>query len=184
MKTFAMAGIVAAGFVAVPALAAQQGPARADQPLTRAAVEARVQARFARVDADRDGFISQAEARTIAGQRAERRVQRGARGDRSQRRANLFARLDSNRDGAISRAEFEAHAANRENRVQRAPHAPFNGERGFARIDANGDGRISLAEVTARRLARFDRLDTDRDGVLSLEERRAARALRQNRPNG
>lgn len=188
MKKFALVGVAAAALAAVPALAVQQGSG--PQPLTRAAVQARVQAHFAQVDADRDGFITQTEAETQVA------------AHREQRRGDRFARLDANGDGAISRAEFEAphqrgeRAERRENRSERrAERAERRGERratrgmrlgarAFDRLDTDSDGRISLADVSARALARFDRMDANRDGIVSRDERRAMRDRRRARPQG
>jgi len=206
MKTFVLAG-AAAALLAVPALAAQ-GPQRTPgQPVTRADMQARVQTHFARADADRDGFITKAEAQAAAGQmrakRAERQAKRGAG------RANLFERLDADKNGSVSRAEAGAVAAranrkgngerpaglfarldaNNDGAVTRAEfdarrslrgaHMARLGGKLFERADSDRDGRISLAEATAQRLARFDRMDANRDGTLTREERQAHRAQRK-----
>jgi len=205
MKKFAFAG---AALIALAATAASAQPAergRFAQPLTRAAVEARVEAGFARVDANRDGFVTQDEARAMgqarraqrqnrggdhAGQRAERREGQG------ERRAEAFARLDANRDGMISRAEFDnrqrlAGGDRAERRQDRAERQATRGERrggggggmfarfggrAFGAADANRDGRVSRAEARTGALALFARVDTDRNGTISVEERQAARA--------
>lgn len=189
MTRFAYAGVAVAALIAVPVLAQ---PGRADgapEPKTRAAVEAEVEARFARLDSDRDGFVTRDEARAAVEARREQRAER-----RSERRAALFDRLDSNGDGSISRAEFEApraapgdRAAKRaERRAHRMAHradrrmhrgavmARF-GARAFEEMDRDDDGRVSRAEASARAMALFDRVDTDRDGTVSVEERRSAR---------
>jgi hypothetical protein len=196
MKTFALAGIAAAAFIAIPALAWQQGPARTPaHPMTRAAVQAMVQARFAEADADRDGYVTRAEAEARMGAGREQRQAR-----RGERRGELFARLDADGDGSISRAEFDARPERgparqerRSNRMERRGErggmmgAGF-GARMFERADADKDGRISIAEATARPLAMFDRADGNKDGIVTVEERRAAwqavRAQRQARPIG
>jgi hypothetical protein len=193
MNRIVLAGAALTVLAAVPA-AAQWGGARERPagPLTRAAVEAQVQARFAAVDADRDGYVTQAEARARAeAGRSERQARRG------ERRAQLFARLDANGDGAISRAEFDARPAARveagkrgeargERRMHRMAHradrrahrgammARF-GARAFEAMDADKDGRVSRAEASAHAVARFDRVDANHDGTITPEERRAAR---------
>jgi EF hand domain-containing protein len=158
--------------VAATAAIAQAGGDRfhRDEPLTRAAVQAAVQAKFAESDADRDGFVTGAEARA----RAET-----ARGEH---RAGLFERLDADRDGSISRAEFDAHHAGRGERHEgrrgrRGGHGGMArpGLRRFAAMDADHDGRVSLAEASGRALAMFDRADANRDGTVTADERRAAR---------
>ena len=193
MKKFAFAGAAALAVAAVPVIA-QQAPQRpVQQPMTRTAVQQMVAGQFAAVDADRDGFVTKAEAdarRTAA--RSERQAKR------AERRSEQFARLDADRNGQISQSEFnarterrdraerrDARSERRSNRVERrqdrreAAFAGRFGGRMIERADTDKDGRVSLAEATARPLARFDRLDANKDGSLTREERRAARALRQ-----
>ncbi|MEO7827766.1 MAG: EF-hand domain-containing protein, partial [Allosphingosinicella sp.] len=98
MKKIIFAGAALAVLASMPALAQPRGD-RSAQPQTRSAVQARVQARFARADANRDGFVTQDEVRA----RAEAR-----RGQRQERSGERFDRLDANHDGMISRAEFDA----------------------------------------------------------------------------
>jgi Ca2+-binding EF-hand superfamily protein len=202
MKTFALAGVAIAALAALPALA-QPGPAREGfgQPLTRAAVQTQVQARFAKLDANRDGFVTQDEAKAVAeARRTERQASRG------ERRAALFERLDANRDGSISRAEFDSRPAlgrgdraerrgeRGERRAGRMEHRGHRmgrggagmagggfGLRAFETMDANRDGRVSLAEASTQALSRFDRADANRDGTITREERQAVRAERGER---
>jgi hypothetical protein len=185
MKLLILAGAGLAALAALPAAAQPvpgpdagfRGRGEAARPLTRAAVEARVEARFARADANRDGFITREEAQA---------ARPGARGDRGERptgrRDALFARLDTNRDGQLSREEFDARGAfagrQGERFGQRGGRQAFAG-RGFAMLDADRDGRVSIGEARARALQAFERADTNRDGVVTPEERQAAReALR------
>ena len=204
MKTLIIAGAALAALTATAAMAQPAQRGGFAQPLTRAALEARVDAGFARADANRDGFIGQDEARAAgqarragrgdrggdrAGQRAERGEQRG------QRRAEAFARLDTNRDGVINRSEFEnrqrlGREERAERREDRAERRGVRGERRggggggiFARLggrafqaaDVNNDGRVSRAEARNGALALFARVDTNRDGAISADERRTAR---------
>jgi hypothetical protein len=200
MKKIVLAGM----FAALASTAALAQPAdmqgqRGGAALTRAELQARVAARFDRLDANRDGFVTRAELPVRAdgarGQRGEARRQgrdqrRQARGDRRQEQ---FARLDANRDGVISREEFSNRPAvapgdRAERRAMRAQRQGQRGMRGggagmFARFgarhfdtaDANRDGRVSRVEATQGALALFDRADTNRDGTISREERRSAR---------
>lgn len=214
MKKFVFAGAAFAVLGASAALAQPvQGPRNA-QPLTRAAVEQRVDAGFARVDANRDGFVTQEEARAVAqARRGQRGEMRGvSQAQRGERRAERFAQLDTNRDGMISRAEFDSRQARggdrserREARAERrSERQGMRGQRRgggqgggmFARFgggmfnqaDANRDGRVSREEARSGALALFARMDTNRDGTVSVEERRAARegmrAQRQQRRQG
>ena len=172
----ALAVLAAAPAVAQPG----EGRGRFDQPQTRAAVEARAEARFARADSNRDGFVTRDELRARADSR---------RADRRERR---FERLDSDRDGTISRAEFDSPRLGGERRAMRGERRPDRsgrggmmragfGERAFAAMDMNRDGRVALAEARRAALQRSDRVDTDRDGTVGAEERRAARAARMER---
>jgi hypothetical protein len=197
MKKMFFAGAALAVLAAAPAAAQPggEGRDRIAQPRTRAAVVARVQARFARADSNRDGFVTQDEVRA----RSEAR-----RAKRGERREQRFEQLDSNNDGSISRAEFEAPRAARggerraeraERRGQRFAHRGGRGRgggmmmarfgaRAFAAMDSNRDGRVALAEVQRTALQRFDRVDSNRDGTISLDERQAARSARMERREG
>jgi hypothetical protein len=190
MKTMLFAGAALAAIAAFPVQAQpdQGGPGRFAQPQTRAAVQARVQERFARADANRDGFVTQDEISA----RAEAR--RGERQERlGERRGQRFEQLDTNHDGSISRAEFDSPRAGPggERRGQRFAHRGGRGGgmmmggfggRAFAMMDSNRDGRVALAEAQSAALQRFDRVDSNRDGTISLEERQAAReAIRERR---
>ena len=186
MRKILFTGFALATLAAVPALA-QPAPegVRSAEPMTRASVQARVQAQFARMDANRDGFITQAELQ--AAPRAMRGQRRGMRAGRAG--VDRFARFDTNRDGVISRTEFDARTAERaQRRATREERRAARGNRGgamggrlFQRADANGDGRISFAEMSAQALARFDRMDANRDGRVTLQERQAIRAQWQER---
>ena len=194
MNKIVLLGAAAAALIATPSLAQQvRGGFQPGVGVTRAEVQTRVRDMFARVDANRDGYVTQAEAQAFRG--AARGNRREARQDRREER---FARLDANRDGEISRAEFfaspqrgdraerrdlrgERRADRMERRGQRGGLFARLGERRFDRVDVNNDGRISLAEATQLRLQAFDRADVNRDGRLTREERRSLRAGRQQR---
>ena len=167
---------------------------------TRDEVVANVREHFARLDTNRDNFLTKEEAEAgraaMRSMRMERRAERrGNRAERLQGRdpAVAFDRLDSNKDGAISRDEF---AKGREVRIERrverqaAPGAPgaegrrmhFRGMGGgmigahmFAMADANKDNRVSLQEATNAAVQHFDMGDTNRDGRITPEERRTMR---------
>jgi hypothetical protein len=202
MNRFILAAIAATASGGVVALAQAVNPAHAGLPpvaiavATRAEVQARVQERFAALDADHDGAVTRAE---LDAYRAKARTTRDAERDaaRATRRDAMFARLDTNHDGQISKAEFAARPApgpmdgsrpvDGAGRMGAGSHGGMdmggsflgpNGDRRadafFAMLDTNKDGRVTLAEASARPLAMFDRLDTNHDGTISPEERRAA----------
>ena len=104
--------------------------------MTRADVQARVQAQFAKRDANRDGFLTTEEMTRRGGQRdgaMKVRRMRGADGQPGAQRAMrdpnaAFDRLDANRDGSISRDEFARnrviqHRAARRDATARASRA-------------------------------------------------------------
>lgn len=200
----AATGIAVAAPASNPTGAAAQQPARAErgQPMTRAALEAGIKARFDKVDANKDGVITRAE---FDAHREALKSERQARA--KERRDRHFAALDTNKDDQISRAEFdaprdrraEAPRAGREgpraqgkgfaDRRWRGPGA--HGPRGapmvgawFDRLDADKDGRVSLTDMLAKPLERFDAIDTDRNGTISPEERAAAREKMRARWQG
>ena len=201
MKKIILFGAAAAALIATPTLAQQDRAGGAG--VTRAQIQARVQQAFARVDVNRDGFVTQAEAQSVQGAASgERRANRGERrAERRESRDARFAQLDANRDGQISRAEFfaprqgaergERREIRADRRAERLERRAKRGNRGgmmarltgrrFDRVDANNDGRISLAEMTTLRLRAFDRADANRDGRLTREERRSVREARQAR---
>ena len=142
---------------------------KAAQPMTKAEVEARVKARFERLDTNRDGIVTREEVdATRAARRAEAQNRR-------------FTMMDADRNGSISRAEFDTAVAQRgERRAERGGKRWKRGNRAgpeamLARADTNEDGRLTLAEALARPMARFETVDANRDGTVTPEERRAAR---------
>ena len=157
--------------VAAPALAPKRD-------MTRAQVQATAAERFAKMDANSDGKLDQA--------------------DRAARQAKMFDRIDADHDGAISRDEFTAmhrggrggaHAgmtgmdhgqatgAHRQGGHRMGQRGGFGGARmGMAKAaDANNDGAISQAEFTAGALKMFDAADADKNGTVTRAERTAAR---------
>lgn len=199
MKTLFLAGAALAVLASAPAAAQPggEGRGRFAQPQTRAQVEARVEARFARADSNRDGFVTREEVSDRAeARRAERQENSG------ERRAKRFERLDSNSDGMISRSEFDSaggrgegrQASDGERRGGRFAHRGGRGRpgvmgsgfggRAFAMMDLDRDGRVALAEARRIALQRFDRADSNRDGTISVEESQAARAALRERRRG
>ncbi len=176
-KTFILA-LAAAGMTVGGAAVAQDQMRGAE--MTRADVETRTAARFARMDVNGDGMLNTA--------------------DREARALERFNEADANGDGALTFEEMqaarEARQANRqERRAERGGeraergerrggrHGRRGGNRGqmMERADTNGDGSVSQAEFTAAALARFDSVDANNDGTVTAEERQAQRAERGGR---
>lgn len=158
----------------------------APEPMTRADVEARAKARFAEMDANKDGAVTQAE---IADTRTEHM---------SKMQGEMFTKMDADKNGSISRAEFDAHHQHMMSDGMAPPpmadHGGMkrkhmgHGEGGKGRMgrmedrmlgmtDANKDGIVTEAEATQAALARFDKVDTDKDGSINDAERKAAREM-------
>jgi len=157
---------------AAPSDTPDQRSPMAGRDITRAQVEQMAEKAFARMDANGDGKLDQA--------------------DREARQKARFDRVDTDGDGAITFAEFTAQREHRaERRDQRADRAPDErrmkprfarrgpGGPGMMmmgkRADSDGDGAVSKAEFQSAMLARFDRADANGDGTLTGDERRAAR---------
>ncbi len=145
-----------------------RGEARPEpRAMTRADVEQRTSAMFARMDANADGVLDAA--------------------DREATRREAFGRIDADGDGSISFAEFETRRdGRRQSRAGRDRARPAFGHRGMTRTaDADNDGTVTAAEFTTAALARFDKADANGDGTISLEERREARQhMRHNMRRG
>lgn len=163
----AVAGIAPAFANSAPA---PQRMPHAMQPMTRAEMIQKVQDHFAKLDSNKDGFVTKAEMD------AAQAAMRGKMADRmKQRESGMFDRMDANHDGSISRAEFDAaHTAMAARMGDKgmAMHAAMAG-RMFGAADANKDGRVSLQEATGAAAAHFDRLDSNHDGTLTPDEMRA-----------
>src|SRR3954468_17049718 len=163
MKTIIFAGAAFAALAAVAASAQPGAPSappapsmreapRAPHPVTRAQVKAKVDARFARLDANRDGYLTPDEIAAGRGGRgegmamrrmrpdgpmgerplAERPMREGPLADGPVRdgRAEVFAHLDANHDGVVTRDEF-MNAGPGDSRVER--------RRVFVMRDGEGD---------------------------------------------
>ena len=169
-----------------PAPAAHHARPFFNKPEPRTDVPQHVQRMFARLDTNRDGFITKDEVAA-----AETQFQARAQQQAPKRAAKLFDRLDANHDGQITLAEVQAaHAARYAARDgQTTAKKPIH-SRLFAQADANKDGVITRAEFDAAqargalhvRQAGFhhgfgDRMfataDTDKDGRVSLAEAQA-----------
>jgi hypothetical protein len=160
---------VLAGCALAGAASATAGPHAPAFPVSVAQAEARAEARFVELDANRDGELSPAElnaaplwhrAATLPGPRQPRWA--GAAD------AELFARLDENDDGALSPDEFGR-------RELRDAGRALARERLFQRLDADASGGLDRAELPDV-AGRLRALDADGDGLVTREEARAGRS--------
>lgn len=172
---------------AVTAGQAQRAPA-ATKAHTRADVQAKVAEHFARLDTDRDGFVTRAEADAATQARRGHPVHR-VRQRAGETHGQAFDRADTNGDGSISRSEWDAAAASRQQRFSARRARDGDGRpdarrfssgmhalgalhgRMFETADGNRDGRVSLQEAQTAALRHFDLVDVNRDGRITREER-------------
>jgi hypothetical protein len=163
MKTISL--LAAAGlFAAAGAVLAQPpgGPGRPepDASETRQQAIDRVEALFARLDADHDGRFTLEEARAL------REARRGPEGGPG---------MAPPPPGAPAMAPPPPGA----------PEGPGRGMgmgMGMGGMRMFGEqGYITLEQMRARALERFDRADANHDGILTPEERRAAREAMRRR---
>lgn len=160
---FAGAGL----FAAAGAVLAQPpaGPGRPDPEASETRQQAieRVDALFARLDANHDGRFTLDEARALREQR------RGAEGEPG------MAPPPPGGPGGPGMAPPPPGGPDGAGRP-RGMGMGMGGMRMF------GDqGYVTLEQMRARALERFDRADADHDGVLTPEERRAAREAMRRR---
>jgi len=209
MTKLLLSGAAAAAIVAFAPATAQPAPPPPAAPQvqtirmpmraqTRDEVVRHVREMFARLDTNRDGFVTREESdaakQGMAGDRRARFARRLAERGPADRGA-AFDRIDANRDGMITRQEFLAAKPDVRTRVitmrngegpvevGRAPgqprvkvmrmHGMGMGMHGrmFESADANRDGRVSLQEMTDRALQHFDKADINHDGRIAPEER-------------
>ena len=157
MPKLLIGGLIATAFAAsipaiaqVPAGAASPQPPAAQAVKSRADVQSAIARRFARMDSNRDGFVSQAEAEALQAKRGERGQKRAERRAKGFDPGKMFARLDANRDGNITRAEAAAARTARAVAKGKPANAHALALGGlFERADANRDGIISRAEFNA-----------------------------------
>ncbi|MGV6818896.1 MAG: EF-hand domain-containing protein [Parvularcula sp.] len=120
-----------------------------DGIVSRAEMEASVDARFEQSDSDGDGYVSQDEAQ-------------------AQRRARMEER----------RAKMKERRKEREHRGPRGGH-PGHPQPMWDEVDADQDGRLSRDEMSANAARRFDRADTNGDGQVTRDEMRAQMEARR-----
>lgn len=152
--------VLAAGGIAYAAPDMMKGD------MTKAEAQAKADEMFARMDANGDGKLDDA--------------------DREARLAKKFAELDKDSNGSISRDEFIAgHGEMGGHRMDHGGggHGPdgmkgdhHGGMREMMKdkADTNNDGAVSAAEFKAAHLSMFEKADANKDGKVTHDERRAA----------
>jgi len=211
MKSLILGGVAAALCATAGAFAQAPTPAPQVQTYSRH-MPMRVQSRnevaahardlFARLDTNRDGFVTSDEAeaahRKMGGDMRQKFAKRLAERGTPMAGAGgpSFDRFDLNKDGVITRDEFAQARTNvSERRVivmrdgdhgmnavrGKGMHRLGMGKRMFEMADANRDGRVSLQEMTDGALRHFDSADANHDGQLSPDERTQGRKMRVQR---
>jgi Ca2+-binding EF-hand superfamily protein len=128
--------------------------------------EARHAGKFAKLDVDGNGSLSQAE---VAGHKM----------------APLFAEIDGDGDGALSKEEFfAAKKARHEGKRKRGHGDPAErAAKMLEKLDSDEDGTLSKAEIEGHRFLadKFDAVDSDADGKLTAAELTAFKAAHHGR---
>jgi len=137
--------------------------------------------RFTRIDADKNGVISEDEFASYIKNRRE------------QRQKDRIASMDTNKDGKISKEEFIAHSQQRAERrfgcmdknhddqlsndelASRKDHKRHFGKKVFSRIDSNSDGQVTQEESQAAWGKWFERMDSNGDKIVTADEINQAR---------
>lgn len=141
-----------------------------DGKISKAELTTALDARFAKMDVDKDGQLTSKDRDLKRQQRMDER----------------FARLDTDKNGQLSKAELAAgQQARAEKRAEMGKgegrrHMGKRHHRGMMRHggamgDANKDGTVTKAEFTAGALAMFDRADSNKDGYVTADEMKAGR---------
>jgi Ca2+-binding EF-hand superfamily protein len=142
-----------------------------NRTMTRDEVATHIRDMFARLDTNKDGYITRPELdamhekmMSMHGDIQKRLEDRGVFMDRGA----AFDRLDANHDGNISRQEFTA------------AQPQVRSERVIVMRDGDsttGAQRVSLAEAQAAALAHFDKADANHDGKITPDERQQMRQV-------
>jgi hypothetical protein len=161
-RVFLAAALASASFMAValvgPTAAqtapAARGDANGDGVLSRDEAMAQADARFDRLDANKDNELTPDE---------------------------MHPRRPTDTAEATASAPPPADGASPPSRPGGPDGRGFGG-RMFARLDTNGDGVVDREEYRTQAARRFDRMDTNKDGKVDAAERQAARdAMEQMR---
>lgn len=175
-RMFVIGGAIITVALAVPILASADTPMGMglEGVLQRGEVEARIKNMFGKLDTDKDGTITRAEA------------QSGREAMRGKMLAHHFDKLDADKNGSVSRDEFvaghhmpDSAKAGEEHKMHAGMGHGGNAMRLFDRADGNKDGKVTLNEATEAALKHFDQVDVNHDKQVTPDERRAFHAQRQ-----
>ena len=178
-----LGGVVGLMFAAaVPAVAEmgmwQKADTNKDGAIDRTEFAAQGTDRFKALDADGDGFITEAEMTAFHdAMRAKHDAKQGEMGEK------FLKRFDKNSDGKVAADEwpkdgklkFEKADANGDGNVTAEEMAALRpdhdgGKPGIARADTDKDGKVSLAEWNAKGDLMFAKLDANKDGKIAKDE--------------
>jgi len=139
--------------------------------------EKRAKAKFAAIDSNGDGSVSEAEFMAARDARKERTMKR----------------RDMNGDGQLDKEDRKARKKMRKKmrkkihekmKANKGEHKGNKHAGGRPKIDTNGDGAIDLAEHQAAASARFAHMDKNDDGVLSADEQHSSKGMRGKKHQG
>ena len=190
MRKILLAGAAFAVAAAAPVVAESvqpHHPGMMNKTETRADVQGDVAKMFTRLDANKDGFVTDAEVQAAQARHAEKRQDKMEKRAENYDPAKMFARLDSNKDGKVTKAEAEAVRASH---AEAKGKAPRGADHLFARADSNKDGAPTLAEMQAmprphpdqaamhkgggHKAHLFSQADLNKDGKVTLAEAQSA----------
>lgn len=172
MKTILLGAVALAA--AVPAIAQMQSTAAAPAPMapmaemTRDQMVAKVREHFAKMDANRDGFVGADEMKAMREQHMQKM---GAKGHPM---GGDHKMVQNGMPGAPGK-----DGGHGEHGGMMKMH-DMGGKMGGGMMggmmkmaDLNKDGRVSLQEATTSALQHFDKADSNRDGRITPDERRS-----------
>ena len=165
LKTFIIAAGATTMALGTAGNAQQAAAGAAPKPVTKADFTRDLDARFASMDANKDGSLSKAEL-----QAAQAKAVAAVNKLRDDRVRAEFNQLDTNKDGQLSYAEFSAGAP-----TVKANETP---DQLAAQLDTNKDGKVSADEFKSPQMAKFNALDANKDGTVSVDEMRRAATKR------
>lgn len=172
MKTLLITAAIAA--LAMPAAANAQhrghtADTDGDKTVTLAEHDAAVAKRFAKMDGNGDGLVTEAEMKTAHEARKQKRAER-----MGERKAKMERRMAEATPEQRARMD-EMRAKRAEMRELKREHRAERHDAMWAKTDTNGDGAISLGEFQAHARERFDRMDANDNGQIDADERRGKR---------